>query len=229
MRSSIGGGEGGRRQHPATARGEWPGSTALPALLVGASYYLGLGGGFALKFPSTPPAILSAPLLLAPPRRWWVYLLATLAAHILVQSQTAVPPSTMLFLFVTNAGEAALGAWAVRRLCGGPPRFGYVRDVVVFLFFAVFAAPFVTSFPDAAVVVLTKWGDNFSLVWQARFLSNVLTVLTLVPAIVIWTTNGRDWLRELTLRRFAEGCLLTLGLWTAYAFAYSQSSFGQSF
>ncbi|HEY6188773.1 MAG TPA: PAS domain S-box protein [Pyrinomonadaceae bacterium] len=236
MRSSIGGGEGGRRQHPATARGEWPGSTALAALLVGASYYLGSEVGFAIKFPSIPTAIiwppnsiLMAALLLAPPRRWWVYLLATLAAHILVQSQTAVPPSTMLFLFVTNAGEAALGAWAVRRLCGGPPRFGYVRDVAVFLFFAVFAAPFVTSFPDAAVVVLTKWGDNFSLVWQARFLSNVLTVLTLVPAIVIWTTNGRDWLRELTLGRFAEGCLLTLGLWTAYAFAYSQSSFGQSF
>ena len=235
MLSSIGGGEGGRLQHSA-ARGERPSSTALAALLVGVSYYLGSEVGFAIRFPSIPTAIiwppnsiLMAALLLAPARRWWAYLLATLAAHILVQSQTAVPPSTMLFLFVTNAGQAALGAWAVRRLCGGPPRFGYVRDVAVFLFCAVFAASFVTSFLDAAAVVLTKWGDNYWLIWNARFRSNVLTVLTLVPAIVIWAAKGRDWLRGVALRRFAEGCILTLGLWATYAFAYSQSSFGESF
>jgi PAS domain S-box-containing protein len=218
------------------ARVTRPSSTALAALLVGVSYYLGSKVGFAIRFPSIPTSIvwppnsiLMAALMLTPPRRWWVYLLAALPAHILIQSQTAVPPPTMLFLFVTNAGEAVLGAWAVRRLCGGPPRFGYVRDVVVFFLFAVFAAPFVTSFPDAAAVVLTKWADDFSLVWQVRFRSNVLTVLTLVPAIVMWATNGRNWLRGVTLGRFTEGCLLALGLWVAYAFAYSQSSFGQSF
>src|SRR5215213_3567454 len=214
-------------EQPPRVDARFKGLTAavLAALLVAASYYLGSEVGFAIRFPSIPTSIvwppnsiLMAALMLTPPRRWWVYLLATLPAHILIQSQTAVPPPAMLFLFVTNAGEAALGAWAVRRLCGGPPRFGYVRDVVVFLLFAVFAAPFVTSFPDAAAVVLTKWGDNFSLVWQARFLSNVLTVLTLVPAIVMWATNGRNWLREITLGRFAEGCLLALGLWAAYAF-----------
>src|SRR5829696_10020661 len=211
-------------------------ATVLAALLVAASYYVGSEVGFAVRFPSIPTSIvwppnsiLMAAFMLAPPRRWWVYLLATLPAHILIQSQTAVPLPTMLFLFVTNAGEAALGAYFVRRLCGGPPRFGRMRDLVVFFVFAVFAAPFVTTFTDAAVVVLTKWGDDYSLVWRVRFLSNVLTVITLVPAIILGAANGRNWLRAAPPRRIAEGALLALGLGAAYAFAYSESSFGPSF
>src|ERR1044072_9955870 len=141
----------------------------------------------------------------------------------------AVPPSTMLLLFATNAGMPILGASTVRPLCGAPPRFGHLRDLVVFLVFAVFAAPCVTTFADAAAVVLTKWSDNYALVFEARLLSNVLTVLTLVPAIVIWATQGRGWLRAASPGRIAEGGLLALGLGTAYAFAYSESPFGPRF
>jgi PAS domain S-box-containing protein len=221
-------------QHQA-ARVTRPAGMMLTALLVALSYYLGSKVGFAIRFPSIPTSIvwppnsiLMAALMLTPARRWWVYLLAALSAHILIQSGAAVPLPTMLLLFLTNAGEAALGAYAVRRLCGGTPRFGYLRDVVIFFIFAVCAAPFVTSFLDAAVVVLTKWGDNYSLVWYARFNSNVLTVLMLVPAVVVWAANGRNWLREVTPRRLAEGFLLALGLWVACAVAYSESAFGPS-
>src|SRR5215210_4038757 len=97
-------------------------ATTLAALLAAASYYVGSEVGFAVRFPSIPTSIvwppnsiLMAALMLVPPRRWWAYLLATLLAHILIQSQTAVPLPTMLFLFLTNAGEAALGAYFVRR------------------------------------------------------------------------------------------------------------------
>ena len=235
MRPSGSGVGGGVLQHVA-AQVTRPTGTMLAALLVGVSYYVGSDVAFALRFPTIPTsivwppnAILMAALMLTPARRWWMHLLGTLVAHVLIQSQTAVPPPAMLLLFLTNAGEAALGAYAVRRLCGGRPRFSYMRDVVVFLVFAVFASPFVTSFPDAAAVVVTKWSDNYWLVWQARFLSNVLTILTLIPAIVMWAAHGRDWLREVNLRSFAEVCLLALGLSVAYAVAYSESSFGPSF
>jgi PAS domain S-box-containing protein len=225
----------GLQPHAVAARGARRLSgTVLTALLVAASYYVGSKVGFTLRFPSIPTSIIWPPnsvlmagLMLIPPRRWWACLLATLATHVLAQSQMAIPPAAMFLLFATNAGMAALGAYAVRRLCGGPPRFGYVRDLVLFLVFAVFAAPFVTSFPDAAIVVLTKLSDNYALVFEARFLSNALTVLTLVPAIVIWATNGRGWLRAATPRGVAEGCLLALGLGVAYAAAYSE--FGPSF
>ena len=235
MRPSGSGVGDGVLEHVA-ARAPRPTGMMLAALLVGASYYFGSEVGFAVRFPSIPTSIvwppnslLMAALMLTPARRWWMHLLAALFAHVLIQLRSDVPLLTMLLLFLTNAGEAALGAYAVRRLCGGRPRFGYVRDVVVFLLCAVFAAPFVTSFPDAAAVVLTKWSDNYALVWQARFLSNVLTILTLVPAIVMWGSHGRAWLRGLTLRRFAEVCLVALGLGVAYAVAYSQSTFGPSF
>ena len=237
MQSSISRVEEGELQ-PSRLAARVKGLTAagFAPLLVAASYYVGSEVGFAVRFPSIPTSIvwppnsiLMAALMLAPPRRWWAYLLAALPAHVLIQSQTAVPLPAMLFLFLTNASEAALGAYFVRRLCGGPPHFGRMRDLVVFFVFAVFAAPFVTTYADAAAVVLTKWSDNYPLVWRARFLSNVLTVITLVPAIVIWAASGRGWLRAATPRRLAEGFLLALGLGATYAFAYSESSSGPSF
>src|SRR3982751_1848775 len=72
-------------------------ATALP-LLVAAAYYVGSQVGFAIKFPSIPTSIvwppnsiLMAALMLTPARRWWVYLLAVLAGHLLIQSGAAVP------------------------------------------------------------------------------------------------------------------------------------------
>ena len=194
-------------------------STLLAALFVGAGYYVGAQVGFAVRYPSIPTsivwppnAILMAALMLSPVGRWWAYLLCAFLAHLALLTESNFTAPAMLGLFLTNAAQAAIGAFPVRRLCGGAPRFTSLRDLVVFLFFAIFAAPFVTSFADAAIVVLSKSADNYALVWQARFWSNVLTVLALVPAAVLWATRGRDWLRAASPRLFAEACLLGAGL-----------------
>src|ERR1044072_108330 len=87
-------------------------ATTLAALLVAASYYLGSEVGFAIRFPSIPTSIVWPPnsilmpaLMLTTPRRWWVYLLATLPAHILIQSQMAVPPPAFVTKRKSMAGE----------------------------------------------------------------------------------------------------------------------------
>ena len=164
----------------------------LTALAVSLAYYFGAQLGFSFRIGATPTSIFWLPnstmfavFLLVPPRRWWVYLLAAAPAHLAVQVQHGVPVATMLLLFVTNCSDGLLGAIAVRRFTGPcMHRFDGFRNVLIFLAFAI-AAPFVVSFVDAAVVVLTGWGSDYWQVWQTRFRSNILTNFIWVPAVVI--------------------------------------------
>ena len=91
--------------------------TACAVLLVCAGYYVGSQIGFILRLPPTTPsvlwppnAILTAALLLTSPRRWGLYLLAALPAHLLAQCGTSWPMSMVLALFLTNCSEALMGA-----------------------------------------------------------------------------------------------------------------------
>ena len=91
--------------------------TGVPAFIVGAGYYVGTRIGFALTPSSTPTAtfwppnaILLAALLLAPTRMWWAFLLAVFPAHLLAQAQVGVPTWTAIGWFISNTGEALIGA-----------------------------------------------------------------------------------------------------------------------
>src|SRR5262249_16374730 len=96
------------------------------ALWVFAGYYLGCKIGFALTFKPHPVSVLWPPnsvlvaaLLLTPPRRWWVVLLAALPAHLAAQLQSHVPPLMILCWFISNSGEALIGAGLMRYLVAG--------------------------------------------------------------------------------------------------------------
>src|SRR5262249_28282818 len=160
------------------------------ALLVAFAYYLGCRLGFGLKFaPMTPSvlwppnALLTATLLLVPPRRWWVYVLAVLPVHLVVQLDAGIPVPLAAALFLTNWSEALVAAVGVRWLSDAPPRFDTLRRVAVFIGAAGLAAPFLSSFADAGAVWAFR-GEPYWAVWRTRFFSNVLTDLTLVPALV---------------------------------------------
>ncbi|PYM92124.1 MAG: hypothetical protein DME08_21160 [Candidatus Rokuibacteriota bacterium] len=187
------------------------------ALLVCAAYYVGANVGFILRFPPATPSllwppnsILTATLLLSAPRRWGIYLLAALPAH-LVAELGVFPVPLVLSLFVTNCSEALLAAICVRRFSDAPTHFDTLRRVVAFIVGAVLVAPFVSSFVDAAAVTALR-DEPYWFVWRTRFFSNVLTELTLVPAIVVLITGAPAWIRRAPLRNKAEAVLLTAGL-----------------
>ena len=101
------------------------------AVLVAVAYYLGARIGEQLRFlPVTtsvlwpPNAILTAALLLTRPRRWWIYLLAALPAHLLGCCPPRAPRRLVLALFVTNCSEALIAAVArsVAERCARPFR-----------------------------------------------------------------------------------------------------------
>jgi integral membrane sensor domain MASE1 len=188
--------------------------TAGIALLVCVGYYAGSRIGLVLRFPPSTPsvlwppnAILTVTLLLTPPRRWWIWLLAALPAHLVIQLGTGWPALLIALLFATNCSEALIAALGVRRFSDAPARFDTLRRVAVFIGAAGLAAPFVSSFADAAAVSWLR-AELDGVVWRTRFFSNVLTELTLVPALAMAITAGPTWIRTAPTRRHLEAALL---------------------
>jgi C4-dicarboxylate-specific signal transduction histidine kinase/integral membrane sensor domain MASE1 len=190
----------------------------LAALVVMVAYWVGAKLGALLKFPDATPsvlwppnAILTATLLLAPPRWWIVLLLAAFPAHLMVVAVGSRPIALVLSLFVTNCSEAVIAAAGMLLFRVHPVRFDSLRRVAVFVGSAALAAPFLSSFADAGVVAALH-SDPFWSVWRTRFFANVLTELTLVPAIVALVTQAPRALRRLATLRAIEAVVLAAGL-----------------
>jgi len=192
---------------------------AFSGLLVGVAYYLGAKLGFALTFQphpvSTlwpPNSILLAILLLSPRRLWWFYLLAAFPAHLLVQINADIPASMILCWFISNCTEALIGASILRYLTRSEVRFDSTYHVWVFIL-ASLLGPFLSSFLDAAFVMLNQFGESsYWDVFRMRFFSNVLATLTLVPLIVTWRNTDLWALKTASWKRYLEAYLLVAGL-----------------
>jgi PAS domain S-box-containing protein len=181
---------------------------------------LGARIGFALTFQPhpisvfwPPNSILLAALLLTPPRVWWFLLLAAFPAHLIAELQSQVPLTMVVCWFVSNASEAVIGAGLTRYLLRGPVRFDNLRSVALFCLCAAFLGPFLSSFIDAGFVAMNGWGQSGYLEnWRTRFFSNMVTTLTLTPAIVTWRDFRPGQWRRISSGRALEGSVLFLGL-----------------
>jgi signal transduction histidine kinase len=158
-----------------------------------------------------PNAILMAVLLLVSPSRWPWYLLAILPLHLVTQAFHGTAVSTSVGWFVTNTGEAVLGATLLRQLGPPPELFQRFIGVLLFIAGAVIGAAGISSFADAAVVVMTGAGQGYWNVWQQRFLSNALATLTLVPLIVMVISSSFGRFRAVRRSRYVEAGLLAIG------------------
>jgi integral membrane sensor domain MASE1 len=154
--------------------------------------------GFALTLPDhsvstlwPPNAILLALLLLVPNQRWWFVLLGAFPAHLTVQLQSGVPLLMSLGWFISNSSEALIGAFSLRRFIKGPIDFASLKSVVLYVGCAVILGPLLSSFLDAAFVVLVGWKNNgYWQVWLTRFPSNVLAALAIPPFILLCVYRG---------------------------------------
>jgi len=198
--------EGPTRESPLRIAG------AAGAIAVG--YYAGAHLGFILRLPPSTPsilwppnAILTAALLLTPPRRWWIWILAVFPVHVLVELEAAFPPALVLSLFVTNCSEALLAAIGVRLFNEAPHRLDTLHRMLVFIVMAGLVAPFLSSFLDASAVHLIR-GEAYGKVFRTRVFSNVLSELSVVPAILTLATGGSRWMRDAGWRTKLEAAAL---------------------
>jgi two-component system, LuxR family, sensor kinase FixL len=187
---------------------------AAAALTIGLGYYLGAKVGFALTLapvpvsPLWPPnAILLGGLLLTPRRSWPMVLTAVFGAHLAVQIPSGIPLGMMVCWFVSNCTEALIGASLLLRFRDGARRFESFRDTAIFFGCAGVAAPFISSFIDAAFVALNQWGDSgYWTVWRTRFFSNTLAAITLVP-LILTTADSLNRFRQMPRRTLVEAVL----------------------
>jgi len=190
----------------------------LAALVTAAGYWLGTqvgllltptGLAFAVMWP--PNAMLLAAFMLTP-RSWWpLSLLAILPVHLATQVWNGIPVATAIGWFFTNTGEAIVAAVWLRRFRAPRELFQTFGGVLLFVTVGVIAVTGVMSFIDAAVVILTGFGQDYWIIVRQRFVSNALATLTLVPAIVMIGTSPHTHLRATRRSRNLEGALLAVG------------------
>lgn len=193
-------------------------------LLVGIGYLIGIQLGEALRFPPAttsvlwpPNSILTAALLLTPPKRWWACLAGASVPHFAVQTAFGWPPELISALFITNCSEALIAAGFIRAFSDAPRSFDTLRRVIVFLLGAGALAPLLSSFADAAFVQAFQ-GEDFWTVWRTRSFSNSLTALSLVPLIVLGATHGRTLFSDWSKRRVLEGVSIGIAVTAVLTF-----------
>jgi two-component system, LuxR family, sensor kinase FixL len=196
-------------------------------LVVAAAYYVGANIGLILRFPPTTPSvlwppnsILTATLLLLPTGRWWLVLLAALPAHVAAELPAGWPLPLVMALFVTNCMEAVIAAALMRRFSDDATRFDTLKRAGVFIIAAGLIAPLLSTFADATVVWLAH-AESYWHVWVTRLSSNIVTALTLVPAIVTVVTTGPQRIRRASRQRHFESATLALGLFATTFLLFS--------
>ena len=192
------------------------GSRVLIAATVGIAYYAGAQIGFLLKLPPGTPsalwppnAILMATLLLLRPGDWWIALLAAVPGHLAVELRAGWPMPLVFALYVTNCSEALIGVLGVRLLSDAPGRFDSLPRMAVYIAAGGLLAPIISSFADAAVVSTFR-ADSYWDVWRARTSANILTDLTLVPALIAVVRDGRRWFSTALPRVHVEAVILAV-------------------
>jgi signal transduction histidine kinase/integral membrane sensor domain MASE1 len=223
-----------RRPTPRGCDGWTRSRVIVAAICVCVAYFLGAQLGLQLRMPGATPSVLWPPnalltsaLLLVPPRYWVVVLASALPAHLTLSMGTDWPVPMIALLFLTNCSEALVGATLLRRVSDAPDRFDSLERLFAFVLSVALFAPVVSSFLDAAVVTSFS-AESYWGVWRARTFANVLTAITVVPAVtsvVGHLTAGKALPSRGRLLEWAvlSGGLLTV--WFAIPFAEARYTF----
>jgi len=188
-------------------------------LAMGACYYLATRTAWLLCFPHSkvslfffPHAILVSVLLLVPTRHWWAYALAAAASHFLATQQADWPALYALQCEAFDAVKAILAAAGIRMLIRSPFRLISLREAVIFVLIAVVIVPFGTAFWGAAFTVSNHFGTYYWVEWRNLGISNAVTAIVLVPAILIGAAQLTAKSFRAAPKRIAEACFLVLGI-----------------
>lgn len=182
------------------------------------AYYVAAVLGSALAFPAAPVsafwapnALLMAALLLAPPQRWWIYLLAIAPFHVLAQLSTTAPVQ-ILIQYVLNCAEALIGAAALVRFEGRPVRLNTLRAMTNLILIGGIASPLGTSLLMAGAFALLGLTNDVWLTVVARTITNTFATIILVPLVLraADVIRARAWRRS--SRDIAEAAVVAIAL-----------------
>jgi signal transduction histidine kinase len=182
--------------------------------------------GLSLLWPSN--ALLIATLVLTPKRRWWVYLLSVVPAHIAALSPYHLGLSWLAYQIAFNSIQAIACAVILQRFRPAILYFETLKEVLIFLGVSVVVPGLanlvaiypVVNFSSRAGLLAHNSSDGFLAVWTSCWANNSASLIVFVPVILVCVTRGRDFIRSLSWRRVGEGALLTVLLTTLTFLAY---------
>jgi signal transduction histidine kinase len=175
-----------------------------------AAFYIGTLSDqiFALFWP--PNVVLFCALLLAPQRRWWLYIAAAFPAHVIAELGVGMPAPQLLVAFATNCMVALLNAYGVRRFVGDPPWFGTLHKASLYIVITAGMSPALSALGGAFVPILGGGEvSNYWIYWAHWYVANALPNLTIGPVFLIWFANGTSWSRWIPSGRHVEPVILT--------------------
>jgi signal transduction histidine kinase len=157
-----------------------------------------------------PDSVLLCALLMAEPRRWWIFILALLPIRFVVPLNMDLP---MWFKWATLAIDAAKGiliAIALRRFIRNPLRLQTVHDYAVYCLFAVLLVPAINAFPGGWVRY--HFGFPYRIAWEQWFLGDALAHLIVTPALLFLVSGLWRNRPQPAENKQAELGLVTMGL-----------------
>jgi len=195
------------------------GRIVLQVFLTGFAYYVATEIAWALCFPNSkvsllfpPHAVLVVILLLVPMRHWWAYTLATVVAHFVATQQAHWPVLYALHCEAFDAVQNVLAAAGIRFFIKSPLRRITLRDAMVFVLIAVIIVPFGAAFWGAAFTVSNHFGTHYWVEWRNLGISNGVTAVVLVPALLLLANRLSGRAGRPTPARVIEGSVLALGI-----------------
>ena len=165
-------------------------------------------------------------LLVAPVRRWPVYLALVLLATLAVGLDLGAPWRSVAATMAVNAAQPLLVAAGLLRLAGPRVQIDSIHGVASFL---VGMGPLVAamSILDTGFTFLHT-NAPFREQWSVTFVSTMLGMLLTAPLILAWSRHGWKEALELTRARMPELLVLYAGLiiTTNYVFGHRPATPG---
>lgn len=215
----------------AAQRPHWQlGSDLRMPVVVAIVYYIGAEAAFFIGTlsdrafaPFWPPnMVLFCALLLSSPKRWWLFVLAALPAHIAAELSVEMKVPAIAVAFITNCLVTTMSAYSIQTLIGKSNWFSTSRKATLYIVIAVVLAPAIAALGGGFVQVLNGGGlAPYSHFWASWYASNALGFATLGPFAMVLLGERKyrvSW--ELT-HRHLEVFLLVLALIATSILAFS--------
>ncbi len=201
--------------------------TAWWVLVSSVCYYIATQIAWSLCFPDSkvsllfpPHAVLVSVLLLAPTRHWWAYTLAAAGGHFFATQQAHWPFTYALHCEAFDAVQNLATAAGLRFFIKSPLKLITLRDAIAFVLIAVVIVPFGSAFWGAAFTISNGFGTHYWIEWRNLGISNGVTAIVLIPAIL----HGLRWASarqvKIILSRVLEAVALGIGIVVSCAFAF---------
>ena len=165
--------------------------------------------GVALLF--LPYAVLTAALVRSPRRDWPWYIIIATTVSVAVHAPRLGMGRALLAQPV-DVAEALVATTLLLWLFDGRPRLDSIAALLRFLFAAVIVAPAFGGVLGAVNIITHNPAKSFGESWSAWAMSDALTGLTMLPALLFILPGDGSWKRRFDRKQILEGVVIGAAL-----------------